>query len=313
VALPFWTSIGVLSTVQGGMVALPARSRLPDTLARGPAHRLMSRWWALIPALSVVAFVVGVRAAGGGTQVLTYVALVAVPVLAALALGLLTGGSHRLARALLVAPLFALAWADGGGLAGELAALALIALSCVSLGTLIAAVTPPLALGAGIVAMAVADASLVIAELLQRPNSALNAAHPAAGLPRLQAALFGSAAMGYGDLFVAGALGGLLAWHATRERQVAGAVLAVALALAFDALFLVAPELPATVPIALALLVSTAFTRMRPWRQARSWWRHPGIRGALRSGAWSSASPQDRGPCERQSRPPRASQRGTCA
>ena len=46
--------------------------------------------------------------------------------------------------------------------------------------------------------------SLVVSEELQRPNNALNAAHPAAGLPRLQSAVFGSAAMGYGDLFVAG-------------------------------------------------------------------------------------------------------------
>ena len=82
-------------------------------------------------------------------------------------------------RALLVAPLFALAWADRGGLAGEAAALALSALSCVALGVLLAAVTPPRWLAAGIVAMAVADTTLVVSELLQRPNNALNAAHPA--------------------------------------------------------------------------------------------------------------------------------------
>ena len=113
-------------------------------------------------------------------------------------------------RALLVLPLFLLAWIDRGGLWGEGAALMLSALSCVTLAVLLAAVTPPRWLAAGIVAMAVADTALVVSELLQRPNNALNAAHPAAGLPRLQSAIFGSAAMGYGDLFVAAVLGALL-------------------------------------------------------------------------------------------------------
>ncbi len=141
---------------------------------------------------------------------MTYLALVAVPALAALALGWLAWDAEqpRPLRALLVVPLFALAWADRGGMAGEAAALALSALSCAALGALLAAVTPPRWLAAGIVAMAAADAALVVSELLQRPNNALNAAHPAAGLPRLQSAVFGSAVMGYGDLFVAGVLGG---------------------------------------------------------------------------------------------------------
>src|SRR5207253_40430 len=86
--------------------------------------------------------------------------------------------------------------------AGPAAALALTALSCVALGVALARLTPRRWLAAGIVAMAVADTALVVSDLLQRPNSTLNAAHPAAGLPRLQSALLGSAAMGYGDLFI---------------------------------------------------------------------------------------------------------------
>lgn len=84
-------------------------------------------------------------------------------------------------------PLFALAWVDRGGLAGDAAALILSALSCAALGALLAAVTPPRWLAAGILAMAAADTALVISDLLQKPNNALNAAAPAAGLPRLQA------------------------------------------------------------------------------------------------------------------------------
>jgi hypothetical protein len=261
--LPFWISIGLLSLIQGAAVAVPGAAP-PGALAR-----LRGRRWALIPPLSVIGFVFVARAAEtASAQGLTYLALVAVPLLAALALGWLAWNAQppRPARALLVAPLFALAWVDRGGLPGEAAAVVLSALSCVSLGVLLAAVTPPRWLAAGIVAMAVADTALVVSDLLQRPNNALNAAHPAAGLPRLQSELFGSALMGYGDLFVAALLGALLAVTVGRSTQMRAAVLATALAMAFDLLFFVVDELPATVPVALTLIIVVLSRR---WRRSR--------------------------------------------
>lgn len=219
---------------------------------------MRSPLWALIPAVSVIGFVaVGGIAEEGSALALTYIALVGVPLLAVLALGRLVwpAGRGKPGLALVVAPLFALAWVDRGGLAGEGAAVALSALSCVALGALIAGVTPARWLALGIVAMAIADAALVIADLLQQPNNALNAAHPTAGLPRLQAEVWGSAAMGYGDLFVAGVLGGLLAMTGDRTRQFKGALLVALLAASFDALFFAVEELPATVPVAAALLI----------------------------------------------------------
>jgi hypothetical protein len=255
--LPFWFSIGVLSLVQGAVVALPVNH--PGI---GGLKRWRSRSWAAIPAGSVFVFVVVVGALGGeSAEGLTYLALVAVPLLAAAALAYLTPRARPL-HALAAVPLFALAWADNEGLAGHAAALALTALSCVTLGLLVAYVTPRRALAWGIVAMAVADSALVISDQLQKPNSVLNAAHPAAGLPRLQMAVFGSAVIGYGDLFVAGALGGLLAVHATRQRQLSASLLVAALALGFDLLFFVANELPATVPVALALVLLSAWPRL---------------------------------------------------
>ncbi len=264
--LPFWISIALLSLVQGVLVALPGRLAAPWLTS------LRGRRWALIPPLSVIGFVFVTRAAErASADGLTYLALVAVPVLAALALGWLVYGPaqirRRLAWALWVVPLFALAWADRSGLAGEVAALSLSALSCAALGVLLAAVTPPRWLAAGIVAMAVADTALVVSDLLQKPNNALNAAHPAAGLPRLQSAVFGSAVMGYGDLFVAGALGALLASTLGRSWQLRGAALAALLALGFDLLFFFVDELPATVPIALTLLIVVAARQRGRWRQ----------------------------------------------
>jgi hypothetical protein len=255
--LPFWLSIGLLSAVQGAIVA---SARVPDVPVLA---RLRDRRWAVIPPLSVLGFVlVGVLAEHASAQGLTYLALGAVPLLAAAALGWLTPGA-RPAAALVVLPLFALAWADAGALAGEAAAVALSALSCVALGVLLAAVTPPRWLAAGILAMALVDAALVIAQLLQRPNDALNAAHPAAGLPRLQSALLGSAVMGYGDLFIAGVLGALLALVAGRRTQSRAALLAAGLAAGFDLLFFFVDELPATVPVALTLIVVLAARRRR--------------------------------------------------
>lgn len=253
--IPFWLSIAVLSLCQGLVVALP-RAWSPAWMAR-----LRSRLWALVPVLSIVGFVaVGSLAEEASAEALTYIALVAVPLLAALALGWLIHGA-RPGLALLVAPLFVLAWVDRGALAGQGAGVLLSALSCVALGALIAGVTPARWLAVGIVAMACVDTALVVSSLLQAPNNALNAAHPVGGLPRLQAEVFGSAAMGYGDLFVAGVLGGLLAAATDHSRQLTGALLVALLAVAFDLLFFVVDELPATVPVASALLILVGASR----------------------------------------------------
>jgi hypothetical protein len=298
--MPFAISIAVLSLVQGAIVAVP---RAWDA---GRLARLRGRRWAAIPPLSVVAFVLIAREAErASADGLTYLALVAVPVLAALALGWLGwyADPPRPRWALLVVPLFALAWADRGGAAGEAAALGLSALSCAALGALLAAVTPPRWLAGGIVAMALADTALVVSNLLQRPNNALNAAHPAAGLPRLQTAVFGTAVMGYGDLFVAGVLGGLLATALGRRWQLRGAALVALLALGSDLLFFFVDELPATVPVAITLLVllvarRSDLTRTRPGAEPPE--------PVARSGSAAHGRPERSEPAPARTPPPRA-------
>jgi ABC-type transport system involved in multi-copper enzyme maturation permease subunit len=122
-------------------------------------------------------------------------------------------------------------------------------------------------LKAGIVLMAAADSWLVISDLLQAPNAALIAASPPAGLPQLQSELFGTVSMGYGDLFVAGLLGAVMA--ARWRRQWQAALLTFAIAALFDLLFLVIAELPATVPVALALIVMEVAERVSVVRRRR--------------------------------------------
>ena len=241
--LPFALSISVLSLVQAALVAAPRAAAAP-LLAR-----LNNRWWALALPLPIIVVIAAIALDSAFAHFLTYLALVAVPPLAALALAaIVRGGRPRLA--LLVIPLFAIAWAARGSLSGQTAALALSALACVSLGWLLACVVPDRWLKLGIYAMAAIDAWLVGSDLLQEPNAVLNAVSPG-GLPRLQFVSFGSAVMGFGDLFIAAALGALLARD--RRLQLTGAALAVVICLGFDLLFFAVDELPATVPLALTL------------------------------------------------------------
>jgi hypothetical protein len=253
VALPFIPSDAGLLALQAGVVAAPRAVPRLDRL-----KRLHGRGWALVPIGSIVVVVFAIRYLSDTATALTYLALIAVPPLALVALawaarGPRPGERDRIALALCVAAaLFAVAWAWHGTLAGEAAAALLSALSCVTLGVLLASVTPASWLKLGIVAMAAADSWLVISDLLQAPNATLVAAHPAAGLPRLQGEIFGTVTMGYGDLFVAALLGAVLARD--RRRQLTAAVLTFVVAAVFDLLFLVLAELPATVPVAVVLI-----------------------------------------------------------
>ncbi len=269
-AIAFIPSDAALLAVQAGVVLAPRR---------GPELAWLKRFsgpgWALIPIASIVGVIYAIRYASATATGLTDLALVAVPLLAAAALGWASHGS-RPWLALAAIPLFALAWGARTSLAGEGAATLLSALSCVTLGVLLAAVTPARWLKLGIIAMAAADTWLVLSDLLQAPNNALIAASPGSGLPQLQSELFGSVSLGYGDLFVAGLLGAVLA----HDRRLQGwtALLTLLLAGLFDLLFFVLNELPATVPVALALIVEEAGR----WWLGRRRAAGPGRRGALR-------------------------------
>ncbi len=252
-ALPFIPSDAGMLLLQAGVVAVP---RPAPRLAL--FERVRGPLWAVVPIASIVVVVFAIRFVSDTATGLTYLALVAVPPLAAVALAWATRGGgygpRRSAAAIgVTAALFAVAWAFHKSLAGGAAAAVLSALSCVTLGVLLAAVAPPGWLKLGIVAMAAADTWLVLSDLLSAPNATLIAAQPAGNLPQLQSALFGTVTMGYGDFFVAGLLGALLAADARRQRE--GALLTLVLAALFDLLFLVINELPATVPVALALIV----------------------------------------------------------
>jgi hypothetical protein len=238
------------------------------------AERLRGPAWALVPIGSIVLVIFAIRYASGTANWLTWLALIAVPPLAALALGWAMPGSRPWLGAFVV-PLFAIAWGLKTSLAGEACGALLSALSCVTLGVLLASVTPGGWLKIGIILMAAADTWLVVSDLLQSPNAALVAAHPPGGLPQLQSVLFGSISFGYGDLFVAALLGAVLAPR--RRLQARSAVLVLLLASAFDVLFAAVNELPATVPVAVAVVLLEGLDWHRTLRHGRA--RRPASEG----------------------------------
>jgi hypothetical protein len=270
-SLAFWVSDICLLGVQSTLVALP-RAHVPARL-EPLVGRLSGRGWALVPLASIVLVVLAIRTAGATADGLAWLALIAIPPLAATTLGATMRGA-RPALAPLAIALFGLAWWQRESLVGEGAAVLLSALSCVTLGVLLTAVAPRGWLKLGIVAMAAIDAYLVGTALLQPANDVLNAAAPPAHLPQLQRALFGDALIGYGDLFVAGVFGAIVAAEAGRAAADGAeptacarwALVVLVLSLLFDLLFLVVDVLPATVPVALALLLRECLRR-REMRQ----------------------------------------------
>jgi hypothetical protein len=245
-ALPFIPSDAGMLLIQAATVLAPRPIPRPTRF-----DRLSTKAWALVPIGSIVVVVFAIRYVSSTATGLTYLALVAVPILAAVALGWMIRGATPPA-ALGAVPLFLLAWLAKTSLTGQAAGAVLSALSCITLGVLLSWVTPSSWLKAGIVLMAAADSWLVVSDLLQAPNAALIAAHPAGGLPQLQSEQFGTVTMGYGDLFVAALLGAIMSRD--RGRQAVAALLTLVIAGLFDLLFLVLSELPATVPVALALI-----------------------------------------------------------
>jgi hypothetical protein len=242
----------VLDAAQSLCVALPAAG-IPAFLLR-----LAGRGWALVAPLSVVLSVAAIGVATASADVLTWIALLLVPPGCALALGWAAHGA-RPWLALAVVPILAAALAAPDDPLGRVARLLLIVGSCVTVGRLLAGGAPLLYLKAGVVAMAAIDAVFIFGDLFGDQNAAFNSAVPAAGLPRLQVADIGDTSTDYGDYFVAGLVGAILAVE--RRPQAVAAVATLAVAQAFNQLFLVVDSLPGTVPPAVVLLAVEAWHR----------------------------------------------------
>jgi len=259
VTLAFALSDVSLTVAQAATVALPRHPRIRALSA------LRSRWWAAAPPLAIGGFALLVRTQPESASALAYAALIGLPPLAAFALACAVPPG-RARNAILVAPLFALAWLMPHGLPGQAASLALSTLAAIALAVLLTQLVPSGWLMLGMAVMAALDATLVSTPVLQPADHVLRHATPARGLPALQSTTFGAAICGFGDIFAAALFGAVLA--AKRRGQIMPALLTLGLALAFDTLFLVVHNLPATVPVAAAMVIVELRGRVRSSRRS---------------------------------------------
>jgi hypothetical protein len=241
----FEADTAVLDAAQALCIALPAAG-LPAVLSR-----FGGRGWSLVAPLAVVVTAVAITATAASAEVLTWIAFLMVPPGCALALGWAAHGA-RPWMAVLVVPMLTAALVAPDDPLGRVGRLCLIVGSVVTLGRLLAGATPLTLLKAGVVAMATIDAAFIFGDFFGTQNAQFNAAVPAGDLPRLQVADIGDVSTDYGDYFVAGLVGGILA--ADRRPQVVAALATFVVAQAFNQLFLVVDSLPGTVPPALVML-----------------------------------------------------------
>jgi hypothetical protein len=249
----------VLDAAQALCVALPAAG-IPAYLLR-----LAGRGWALVAPVSVVASVFAIELATSSADVFTWIALLLVPPGCALALGWAAHGA-RPWLAVAIVPLLAAALVAPDDPLGRAARLLMIVGSTATAGRLLAGGVPLRLLKVGVVAMAAIDAVFIFGELWEEQNAAFNAAAPAEGLPRLQLAEIGDVSTDYGDYFVAGLVGAILA--AERRPQALAAVATLIALEAWNQLFLVVDSLPGTVPPVAVMLAFDVWHRRRAYPPA---------------------------------------------
>jgi hypothetical protein len=245
-----------LAGVQGATVALPTTvSRL----------RQLRPWIAAVPPLGfagVVLLIARWPTVAAGVSVF---GSVVVPILAVIAVALIgrrrPGVYVAAVPALLVA---AIAWRDR--LAGQIAALAIAALSAAACGTIGVTRTRSGLVALGLVAMAALDIVLLAGGRVQSATHALE--HARGGpLPGFAEAHLAGWHIGYADLLVAGIAGGVAAGN--RRRQAVLAVLTLVLAVGEAALLATRHgSYPATPPVAVALVVALLAERRRRARHA---------------------------------------------
>lgn len=243
-----------LDAAQAVCIALPAAG-VPAALLR-----LGGRAWALVAPASLLGAVIAIWLVPDSADVMTWVALVLVPPGCALGLGWAMHGA-RPSFALLTVPLLLLAFSAPEGTLGRTARLVLIVCSTATAGRLLAGGAPLPLLKAGVLLMAAIDIVLVMPQHFDQQFAGFDAAIPAAGLPQLQLAEVGNVATDYGDYFVAGLVGAILA--AERGPQLVCALAMLVVAEAWNQMFLLVDALPNTTPPAIVLIGAELWRRRR--------------------------------------------------
>ena len=141
-------------------------------------------------------------------------------------------------------------WATGQG--GHVGTGVITALACLTVGAALQRLIPGRWLLLGVVTMAAVDIALLLAGPGYHETAVLAAAQTNFHGPRFTGARIGGTTIGYPDLFLAALMGASVAGH---RAQAWAAGLLVVLAVAYDSMLTPGLLLPATVPIALTLVV----------------------------------------------------------
>ena len=248
-----------LAMIQGAIVALPH----PAALER--LGRLRSPAWALIAPGSLLFGTFAVLGWPVLASALALLAAIATPVLAAIAVVAVVHGRQR--RLLLVPLALGVVAAAGSGWPGELAASLLTALGCLTLGAALVRLTPARWLYLGVLSMVAVDVVLLALGIGQPAAELIQDAFGSTIQPVFDRARLGHFSTDYPDLVLAAVLGAIVAERAVQQPA---ALLVAISAAAYGLLFAFADMLPATVPLALVLVLVEYGSRRRG-RRSRRW------------------------------------------
>jgi hypothetical protein len=239
--------------LEGALVMLPRTAPFPRLA------RLRSPGWTALLPVSIIVGTFGLLAAPGLAPATVLAAAVITPALAFVAAAAVARG--RLVMLPVAAAACALAVLAKGP-SERLATAVLIALACLTVGAALQRLIPGRWLLVGVLAMAVVDVSLLAFGPGYHQTALLAAASNNFHGPPFVGARVGQTTIGFPDLFLAALLGASLAGD---RNQLRAAGLLVGLAVAYDSLLAPGRLLPATVPIALTLLI-VSFSRRRRGR-----------------------------------------------
>ena len=265
-----YAAVIALATLEGALVALPRADALE------PLRSLRSPAWAVLLPGSLLAGTFLVLAMPSMALGLVLMAGVVTPLLATVAVLEVVRGP----RAALVMIAFALAAiaALTSGWESQISASALTALGCLALGTALARLIPRRWFVLGVLGMCLADVALLASGVGHSAAALMaNATRDVHG-PVFSRAGVGRFTTDYPDLVLAAVLGGFLAG---RHRQLLAAVLVTAIGAAYGLLLLpIEHLLPATVPLALALILLESVDTQRDVSRARTAARASALRSA---------------------------------
>ncbi len=239
------------SILEGALVLLP-RARPFPRLARMRAPV----WAALLPA-SIIVGTFGLLVFPGLAPTTVLAAAITTPLLALLAVMAVVRARQLVLPFAAAAAALAI-WS--GGVAGHIGLGVVTALACLAVGAALQRLIPGRWLLFGVIAMSVVDATLLFSGPGYHETALLAAATTNFHGPRFTGARIGGTTIGYPDLFLAALLGTSLAGD---RAQLWGAGLLTALAIAYDSMLTPGLLLPATVPIAITLLIVVLVRRRR--------------------------------------------------